>query len=148
MDDAIANGTLQLPPGAPQPLALFRAARIDYSLHRLYHYTSTAPEHFQNFVIFTNYQFYVDAFARSCRERIGSGEPGIDAFVDPGNVTTRSIHLGGGTTGVAPDRLPQMPAFHLVESAIGASLLSTSELVRPMPALLPTTLPCSGHTPG
>jgi AMP nucleosidase len=115
MDDAIADGTLQLPPGAPQPLALFRAARVDYSLHRLYHYTSTDPEHFQNFVIFTNYPFHVDAFARLCRERIGSGQPDIDAFVEPGNVTTRSIHSGGGTTGVAPDRLPQMPAFHLVE---------------------------------
>jgi AMP nucleosidase len=31
MDDAIANGTLQLPPGASEPLALFRAARVDYS---------------------------------------------------------------------------------------------------------------------
>ncbi len=39
MDDAIANGTLELPPGSPEPLALFRAARIDYSLRRLYHYT-------------------------------------------------------------------------------------------------------------
>jgi hypothetical protein len=56
MDDAIANGTLKLSPGAPEPLALFRAARVDYSLHRLYHYTGTDPEHFQNFVIFTNYQ--------------------------------------------------------------------------------------------
>jgi len=39
----------------------------------LYHYTGTDPEHFQNFVIFTNYQFYVDVFARFCRERMGSG---------------------------------------------------------------------------
>ena len=53
MDDAIVNGTLKVRPGAPAPLALFRAARIDYSLHRLYHYTCTDPEHFQNFVIFT-----------------------------------------------------------------------------------------------
>ena len=115
MDDAIANGTLQLPPGAPEPLALFRAARIDYSLHRLYHYTGTDPQHFQNFVIFTNYQFYVDAFARFCRERMASGHPGSDAFVEPGNVVTRNIRLGGGTTGVAAERMPQMPAFHLVE---------------------------------
>src|SRR5271170_4219724 len=86
MDDAIANGTLQLPPGASQPLALFRAARVDYSLHRLYHYAGTDPEHFQNFVIFTNYQFYVEVFARLCRERMGSGQPGLDAFVEPGNV--------------------------------------------------------------
>jgi AMP nucleosidase len=116
MDDAVANGTLQLPPGAPEPLALFRAARVDYSLHRLYHYTGTDPEHFQNFVIFTNYQFYVDVFARLCHERMGSGQPGSDAFVEPGNVTTCNMRLGGGTTGVAPERMPQMPAFHLVES--------------------------------
>jgi hypothetical protein len=58
MDDAVANGTLQGHLGTPEPLALFRAARVDYSLHRLLHYTGTDPEHFQNFVIFTNYQFY------------------------------------------------------------------------------------------
>src|SRR6516165_5883963 len=115
MDDAIANGTLKLPPGAPEPLALFRAARIDYSLRRLYHYTGTDPEHFQNFVIFTNYQFYVDAFVQLCHQRLLSGEDGIDAFVGPGNVITRNVRLGGGTAGVAPERAPQMPAFHLVE---------------------------------
>src|SRR5579871_5988536 len=115
MDDAIANGTLQLPPCAPEPLALFRAARIDYSLRRLYHYTGTDPEHFQNFVIFTNYQFYVDAFMQLCRDRLASGQAGPDAFVAPGNVVTRSARLGGGTTGIAPGRMPQMPAFHLAE---------------------------------
>ena len=63
MDDGIANGTYE-PPGEPQPLALFTAPRVDYSLHRLRHYTGTAPEHFQNFVLFTNYQFYIDEFVR------------------------------------------------------------------------------------
>jgi AMP nucleosidase len=115
IDDAIANGTLQLPPEAPEPLALFSAARIDYSLRRLYHYTGTDPEHFQNFVIFTNYQFYVDAFVHLCHERLGSGQIGPDAFVGPGNVITRNVRLGGGTVGIAPERMPQMPAFHLVE---------------------------------
>jgi AMP nucleosidase len=115
MDDAIANGTLQPTPGAPQPLALFRAARVDYSLHRLYHYTGTDPEHFQNYVIFTNYQFYVDVFARLCHERMASGTPGADAFVEPGNVITRSARLGAATTGARRERMPQMPAFHLVE---------------------------------
>jgi AMP nucleosidase len=116
MDDAIVDGTLQSPPGAGAPLALFRAARVDYSLHRLYHYTGTDPEHFQNFVIFTNYQFYVDAFARICRERMASGEPGGDAFVEPGNLVTRNARFGDtGPTGAPPERSPQMPAFHLVE---------------------------------
>ncbi|HMM90572.1 MAG TPA: AMP nucleosidase [Bradyrhizobium sp.] len=115
MDDAIADGTFELPRTAPEPLSLFRAARVDYSLRRLYHYTGTDPEHFQNFVIFTNYQFYVDAFAQLCQQRLASGEPGLDAFVAPGNVVTHSARLGGGTDGVAPARAPQMPAFHLAQ---------------------------------
>jgi len=115
MDDGIANGTLDLVPGAPAPLALFRAARVDYSLRRLFHYTGTDPEHFQNFVIFTNYQFYVDAFQQACLDRLASGQADADAFVGPGNVITRNARLGGGTTGAAPGRMPQMPAFHLVE---------------------------------
>jgi AMP nucleosidase len=117
MDDAIADGTHELAPGAPEPLALFRAARVDYSLRRLYHYTGTDPEHFQNFVIFTNYQFYVDAFVQLCRQRLASGQIGPHAFIGPGNVTTRNVRLGGGTTGIAPERMPQMPAFHLVDPA-------------------------------
>jgi AMP nucleosidase len=115
MDDAIADGTFELGPGDPEPLSLFRAARVDYSLRRLYHYTGTDPEHFQNFVIFTNYQFYVDAFVQMCQQRLASGEIGPDAFVGPGNVMTRSQRLGGGTTGTIPDRMPQMPAYHLIE---------------------------------
>src|SRR6266403_574640 len=114
IDDAIVNGTL--PPGTRQPLAMFRAARVDYSLHRLYHYTGTDPEHFQNFVIFTNYQFYIDAFARICRERVAAGHPGCDAFVEPGNVITQDARIdGAGPRGAPPERMPQMPAFHLVE---------------------------------
>ncbi len=115
MDDAIADGTFELKPGMPEPLALFRAARVDYSLRRLYHYTGTDPEHFQNFVIFTNYQFYVDAFVQLSQQRLAAGEAGLDAFVAPGNVITRNALTGGGTTGIASERVPQMPAFHLVE---------------------------------
>jgi AMP nucleosidase len=113
MDDSIADGSLRLAPGAPSPLAMFRAARVDYSLHRLLHYTGTDPDHFQNFVIFTNYQFYVDAFVRMCRDRVAAGDPGYDAFVEPGNVVTRK----GGPSGqpaVPLARMPQMPAYHLV----------------------------------
>ena len=125
IDDAIADGTHEPAPGAPEPLALFRAARVDYSLRRLYHYTGTDPEHFQNFVIFTNYQFYVDAFVQLCRQRLASGETGAEAFVGPGNVMTRNLRLGGGTTGVAAERAPQMPAFHLVEPGYrGISLIN------------------------
>jgi AMP nucleosidase len=62
MDDGIANGTHTPHRGEAQPLSLFTATRVDYSLQRLRHYTGTLPEHFQNFVLFTNYQFYIDEF--------------------------------------------------------------------------------------
>ena len=64
-DDSIANGTFVGAPGEPRPLALFTAERVDYSLARLQHYTGTSPEHFQNFVLLTNYQRYVDGSSRS-----------------------------------------------------------------------------------
>ncbi len=76
MDDDIVNGIFQPLPGEPMPLAPFTAPRVDYSLHRLPHYTATAPEHFQNFVLFTNYQFYIDGFVEKARRMIASGEGG------------------------------------------------------------------------
>ena len=111
MDDGIANGTHEPAPGEPRPLSLFTAPRVDYSLHRLRHYTGTAPEHFQNFVLFTNYQFYIDEFVRLGREAMAAPEGGYTAFVEPGNVVTAR---GGEAVGTMPPRLPQMPAYHLV----------------------------------
>jgi len=111
-DDAIANGTLEVAPGDPLPLAPFTAPRIDYSLHRLPHYTATSPEYFQNYVLFTNYQFYIDEFCATARTLMSSGEGGYTSFVEPGNVVTPagSTHP---TSGTPMARLPQMPAFHL-----------------------------------
>ena len=79
MDDGIANGTYDRRGGAPRPLALFTAPRVDYSLHRLRHYTGTSPEHFQNFVLFTNYQFYIDEFVRLGHEMMAKplGQGGL-----------------------------------------------------------------------
>ena len=122
MDDAIANGTLQWHPGTPEPLALFRAARVDYSLHRLLHYTGTDPEHFQNFMIFTNYQFYVDAFRHLGHEHMASGRSGAEAFVEPGNVITRNARLGGGTSGVVLSACRRCRLFISSNPIIEASL--------------------------
>ncbi|GGX08435.1 AMP nucleosidase [Pigmentiphaga litoralis] len=109
-DDAIVNGTWFGNDTSPRPLAPFTAPRIDYSLHRLQHYTATAPTHFQNYVLFTNYQFYVDEFCERARALVGSGE--YDALVEPGNRITR--HGESEPNRVAVGRLPQMPAYHLV----------------------------------
>ena len=115
MDDRIANGTHTTAPGDPEPLALFTAPRVDYSLQRLRHYTGTSPEHFQNFVLFTNYQFYIDEFIALGQLEMQNADSPYSAFVQPGNVITRRAGLGGGDEGgTPPPRLPQMPAYHLV----------------------------------
>ena len=114
MDDAIADGSWAPRHGEPRPLALFTAPRVDYSLHRLRHYTGTDPAHFQNFVLFTNYQFYIDQFARIGHELMTEPDPaahGYSMFVEPGNVCTRR---GEPAAARVPARLPQMPAYHLV----------------------------------
>ena len=120
MDDGIANGTYEAPPGEAQPLSLFTAPRVDYSLQRLRHYTGTSPEHFQNFVMFTNYQFYIDEFVRMGHELMATPDnDGYVAFVEPGNLVTRRVGHAmqpGDDLGAAPPRLPQMPGYHLVRA--------------------------------
>lgn len=112
-DDEIANGTLIPPRGGPYPLAAFTGPRIDYSLHRLAHYTATDPEHFQNFVIFTNYQFYIDEFCKLSRQYMQDGHDFYEGFVEPGNIFTPNTRADETPSGTAPPRLPQMPAYHL-----------------------------------
>ena len=117
MDDGIANGTHAPRPGEAQPLALFTAPRTDYSLQRLRHYTGTAPEWFQNFVLFTNYQFYIDEFIKLGHAEMAKPDSEYIAFVEPGNIVTRRQGLSAeaiDALGVAPPRLPQMPAYHLM----------------------------------
>jgi AMP nucleosidase len=117
MDDGIANGTYEAKAGESQPLALFTAARVDYSLQRLRHYTGTSPDWFQNYVLFTNYQFYIDEFVRLGHEEMSRADSPFVAFVEPGNVVTRRNGLpavDGDELGSAPPRLPQMPGYHLL----------------------------------
>ncbi|MES2935863.1 MAG: AMP nucleosidase [Pseudomonadota bacterium] len=127
MDDGIANGTHETRPGESHPLSLFTAPRVDYSLQRLRHYTGTAPEHFQHFVLFTNYQFYIDEFVslghdimRCAPDPLApSNNDAYIAFVEPGNLITRRVGQSvqaGDENGVAPPRLPQMPGYHLIRA--------------------------------
>ncbi len=119
MDDGIANGTWRAAAGEALPLSLFTAPRVDYSLHRLRHYTGTAPDWFQNFVLFTNYQFYIDEFIRLGHAEMAKEDSEYIAFVEPGNVVTRRAGLPAEAVdelGNAPPRLPQMPGYHLVRA--------------------------------
>ncbi|MBL9046655.1 MAG: AMP nucleosidase, partial [Tabrizicola sp.] len=84
-NDDIVNGTLTRYADGSAPLAPFTAQRVDYSLARLSHYTATDPEHFQNHVLFTNYQFYVDEFEAYARAALGDPASGYTGFVATGN---------------------------------------------------------------
>ncbi|MEM7169982.1 MAG: AMP nucleosidase [Pseudomonadota bacterium] len=114
IDDSIVNGTYKINEGEPKPLALFPAERVDYSLVRLQHYTATAPEYFQRFVVFTNYPRYVEEFIEFGRKEVLQGSA-YKAFVEPGNFVTHNPRLSDQenvTDGPRPQ--PQMPAYHLM----------------------------------
>lgn len=100
MDDEVANCAYQPQPNEPAPLSLFTAQRVDLSIMRLKHYTGTSAAHFQNYVIFTNYQFYIDEFVKIGHNLMQSGDSDYIEFVEPGE-------------GKPLSRNPQMPAYHL-----------------------------------
>jgi AMP nucleosidase len=107
--DAIVDGGRWQGPETG-PLSLFPAERVDYSLHRLRHYTGTAPESFQSFVLFTNYQRYIDEFVAYGLAEIEAGR--ATRFIEPGNRVTEK----GKEPALPPlAKLPQMPAYHLVQ---------------------------------
>ena len=108
-NDDIVNGQLVEYPDGSRPLAPFTAQRVDYSLARLAHYTATDPVHFQNHVLFTNYQFYVDEFEAYARKVLGDPASGYTSFVAPGNA---EIMAADGSLPLLT-KMPQMPTYHL-----------------------------------
>ena len=108
-NDDIVNGVSAPAPDGAEPLAPFTAQRVDYSLARLAHYTATDPEHFQNHVLFTNYQFYVAEFEAYARAQLADPESGYTSFVSTGNVEITQYD-----TPIDPaTKMPQMPTYHL-----------------------------------
>ena len=107
--DDIVNGVEFAFPDGSRALAPFTAQRVDYSLARLSHYTATDPSHFQNHVLFTNYQFYVEEFEAYARKMLADPSSGYTSFVGPGNVSI----TGQNDEMTAPEKLPQMPTYHL-----------------------------------
>lgn len=108
-NDDIVNGVFQPGPDKAEPLAPFTAQRVDYSLARLAHYTATDPVHFQNHVLFTNYQFYVSEFEAYARAMLADPDSGYTSFVLTGNEEITSADQE-----IAPTaKMPQMPTYHL-----------------------------------
>jgi AMP nucleosidase len=108
-NDDIVNGTRTVNDDGSMPLAPFTAQRVDYSLARLSHYTATDAAHFQNHVLFTNYQFYVDEFEAYARAALADKSLGYTGFVATGN---QEITASDGLI-IQPTKMPQMPTYHL-----------------------------------
>ena len=119
LDDDAADGTyaaLASPSGrypGIRPLSLFSALRTDYSLQRLAHYTGTKVEDFQDFILFTNYHRYMDAFVDIGLQKIADGE-GYESLTAPGGlVGTKNDEETKALLRQGELQRYQMPAYHL-----------------------------------
>lgn len=111
--DELADGLFLPPLDGSHPLALFDALRVDFSLARLRHYTGTPSEHFQRFILFTNYHRYVDEFVDWACGQVGNGT--YTALSGAGGLYTESP--GAEAPQLVADsawRRHQMPAYHLI----------------------------------
>jgi AMP nucleosidase len=110
--DEAADGLL-IPDEEGWPLSLFDALRTDFSLARLKHYTGTPPEHFQRYILFTNYHRYVDEFVAWGCKQVGQGRyTGLSGagglFIDANSEDHEKMVAD------ATWRRHQMPAYHLM----------------------------------
>ena len=114
--DEIADGQWEFEHGAPRPLALFDAVRVDYSLRRLVHYTGSDWRHVQHWILLTNYHRYIDQFLGWGRRQLARGAPFTQLML-PGNLVIEREHTAAQAdaviAGCAWHRY-QMPAYHLV----------------------------------
>ncbi|MFC3173422.1 AMP nucleosidase [Novosphingobium bradum] len=118
--DELADG-IEPFPGSPAtaralPLALFDALRTDFSLARLAHYTGTAPEHFQRFILFTNYHRYVDEFVDWAGEQLGDEAGGHYTALSGAGGLYLDAPLANARARLSDTawRRHQMPAYHLI----------------------------------
>ncbi len=106
IDDDIANCSHK-PQGMIKPISIFTGERVDYSLHRLHHYTATTPEHFQGFILLTNYQRYADEFIKFSLDTIKKDKEYTELIL-PGGISCKTEKDIPASLS-----LPQMPAYHL-----------------------------------
>ena len=120
--DGLWNPALQ----ESRPLGLFDALRVDFALARLTHYTGAPAEHVQQFILFTNYHRYVDAFVKWACEQLRDPGSGYSQLSCAGGVVVdartaepeRAIADGAW-------RKHQMPAYHLMRpDGTGVSLVN------------------------
>jgi AMP nucleosidase len=124
--DEVADGVWDQTRNATRPLALFDGPRTDFSLARLKHYTGTPAEHFQHFILFTNYVRYVDEFVGFALGELRRPDSPYTGLSVPGRVY-RAADLAHAEAEIAGGnwRKHQMPAYHLTaESGRGITLVN------------------------
>ena len=112
--DEIVDGSWAYNADTPRPLALFDGLRTDFSLARLSHYTGTPAEHVQQYILFTNYNRYVEEFVRWSCQQLKAGGP-YTALSTAGNVMiTAATPDPESVVANSTWRKHQMPAYHLM----------------------------------
>ena len=97
------------------PLSHFDARRVDFSLARLRHYTGTPAEHFQPYVLFTNYTRYVDEFVSwGCSQILDPDSPYIALSCAGGIWITAETEAPEQAISDLAWKKHQMPAWHLI----------------------------------
>jgi AMP nucleosidase len=122
--DAIVDGDTILRQDGARPLSLFEAPRVDMSLKRLEHYTGAPWADVQPWILFTNYQRYVEEFVRWAADEVARGDGAVLSCAG-------RVRLDGSTPNIAeaamnaPWRKFQMPAYHLIRpDGSGVSLVN------------------------
>jgi AMP nucleosidase len=113
--DEVADGQWPVAESGERPLALFDAVRVDFSLHRLVHYTGSDWRNVQSWILLTNYHRYVDQFVRWGLRRLGADGP-YERIVLPGGSEIRrgeTPDLAEKAFAASPWHRFQMPAYHL-----------------------------------
>ncbi|GGE46388.1 AMP nucleosidase [Halopseudomonas oceani] len=114
-NDGTADGLYDWENQDPLPLALFDAARTDFSLRRLVHYTGSDWRHVQPWILLTNYHRYVDQFIRHGLNMLQT-ESRFQRMVLPGNVVVERGMSEGEMQAIIESVVWhrfQMPAYHL-----------------------------------
>ncbi|MCE0829028.1 MULTISPECIES: AMP nucleosidase [Buttiauxella] len=113
--DETADGLFH--PTEYYPLSHFDARRVDFSLARLRHYTGTPVEHFQPFVLFTNYTRYVDEFVRwGCQQILDPESPYVALSCAGGVWLTADSQAPEEAISDLAWKKHQMPAWHLIDA--------------------------------
>lgn len=111
--DAVVDGQRIDRLDRARPLALFDAPRTDYSLKRIEHYTGARWSEVQPWILFTNYQRYVDEFVRWAAAGVANG-PKDWRLSCPGQIDIEAGDKDAEAKALAaPWRKFQMPAYHL-----------------------------------